>query len=157
MVPFFTKCLDLAIRETRVVTILRDRGELPAGSYVFHEFYCDDLSCDCRRVMIVITRAEDEEMRERLATISYGWESPAYYRKWSGEDDPEYNASLARPELAPLARFTAYSDRLLDLFKECLAEDPALRKRFARHYRQFRAAVRGPLRRPPDGGRRKRK
>ena len=157
MVPFFSKCLDLATRETRVVTILQDRGVLPAGSYVFHEFYCDDLNCDCRRVMIVITRAEDEEMRKRLATISYGWESPAYYRTWSGEDDPEYNASLARPELAPLSPLTAYSDQLLDLFKECLAGDPALRERFARHYRQFRAAVRGPQRQPPGSGRRKRK
>lgn len=155
MIAFFTKCLDIAVRETRVVTLLDDRTGIPAGSYVFHEFYCDDLTCDCQRVMIVITREEDMEMRQRLATISYGWESPEFYRKWSGEDDPEYCRSLASAELALLSPLSPYSDLLLDLFKECMTEDPSLRERFARHYRQFRAAIQGPGRRPPGGGRRR--
>lgn len=93
------------------------------------------------------------EMRERLATISYGWETPEFYRKWPGEDDPESNRSLARAELAPLSPLSAYSKLLFDLFNQCMTEDPSLRERFARHYRQFRAAVRGPVRRPPGGGR----
>lgn len=157
MVPFFTKCLEIAVRETRVVTTVREREGLPPGSYVFHEFYCDDLSCDCRRVMIVITRAEDEQMRERLATISYGWESPAFYRKWSGEDDRDYCHSLARAELAPLAEQSEHAHVLRDLFVECMEDDPALRERFARHYQQFRAAIRGRVRRPPVGGGRRRR
>ena len=70
MVPFFTRCLETAVRETRVVTLPRDDQGIPRGSYVFHEFYCEDLTCDCRRVMIVITRAEDEELRERLPRLS---------------------------------------------------------------------------------------
>lgn len=119
---------------------------------MIHEFYCDELTCDCRRVMIVITRAEDEEMRECLATISYGWESPEFYRKWSGEEDPEYNRSLAGAELAPLNVQSVHAPVLRDIFVGCLEEDPALRGRFARHYRQFRAAGRERRRRPPGGG-----
>lgn len=156
MIPFFTRCLETAMRETRVVTTLSERQGLPPGSYVFHEFYCDDLSCDCRRVMIMIARADDVDLRDVLATISYGWASPEFYRKWSGEEDPEYCRSLARAELAPLAAQSRHADALLDLFTGSLEEDPALQARFARHYRQFRAAIRGPVRRPPGGGRRRR-
>ena len=156
MAPFFTRCLETAVRETRVVTLPHDDQGIPRGSYVFHEFYCEDLTCDCRRVMIVITRAEDEELRERLATISYGWESPEFYRKWSGEDDPDYYHALARAELAPLSERTRYSPALLAVFIECITGDPELKKRFPRHYLQFRAAVRGHEHRPP-GSRGKRR
>ena len=156
MVPFFTRCLEIAVRETRVVTLPHDHQGIPRGSYVFHEFYCDDLTCDCRRVTIVITRAEDEELRERLATISYGWESPEFYRKWSGEDDPDYYHALARAELAPMSEHTNYSQALLALFIECMSWDPALKERFPTHYRQFRAAVRDLAPRPPGSGGRRR-
>lgn len=157
MRAFFTECLETAMRETRVVTLPQASNGVPAGQYVFHEFYCDDLSCDCRRVIIVVGYAEDEEMRQPLASISYGWERPEFYRKWSGEDDPDYHRLLASAHLDPIAPQSSIADALCDLFQRCVAEDHALRERFARHYREFRRSIRGPVRRSSGGGRIKRK
>lgn len=153
MRPFFTQCLKTAVRETRVVTLPQAQNGVPAGAYVFHEFYCDDLTCDCRRVMILVGRSEDEEIREPLATITYGWESPEFYRKWSGEDDPEYHRQLASAMLDPAASQGPFADALCALFIECISQDAILRDRFAHHYRQFRSSIRRRPRRPPGGRR----
>ncbi|MBA3441078.1 MAG: hypothetical protein H0T92_14530 [Pyrinomonadaceae bacterium] len=50
MTPFSTKFADLAWQETRTITVC-GRDELPDGEYAFVESYCDEASCDCRRVM----------------------------------------------------------------------------------------------------------
>jgi hypothetical protein len=152
MIAFFSKCLETAVRETRNVTLLEDRNGVPAGTYVFHEYYCDDLRCDCRRVIVVVSRAEDEEMSEPLATISYGWEMPAFYRKWSGEDDPVYHRMLASVTLEPLTQMSVVAEGLRHLFEEVLENDPQFKRRFHRHYLEFRSAVRGPVRRSTGGG-----
>lgn len=157
MRAFYSVCLETAVRETRTVFVPADRDGLPAGHYVFHEYYCDDLSCDCRRVTIMVMRAGDEEMTEPLATISYGWDTLAHYRKWSRETDPAYLREMASATLEPLMPQSSYSEGLLELFEECLENDPALKRRFHRHYLEFRMAVRGPVRRPPGGGRIKRR
>jgi len=52
LVPFLIVDPELAVKETRVVTLLgADRG-VPSGSYGLIEFYCPDPQCDCRRVLL---------------------------------------------------------------------------------------------------------
>ena len=42
---------DLAERETRTATVLLDNldGQLPPAEYAFHEMFCNEPRCDCRR------------------------------------------------------------------------------------------------------------
>ena len=80
MQAFFERLGDLAFKETRSVTIPAGNA-IPADEYGFLEYYCTDDNCDCRRVIIrVVGRHSGNKL---WATISYGWENAAFYRKWS--------------------------------------------------------------------------
>src|SRR2546426_1807799 len=94
-------------------TLFRSK-ELPDGDYGFIELYCDEPGCDCRRVMIDVLRPETG-WSEIWATISYGWESLDFYRKWGGAaSDP---IEMKGPYLDPLNPQTTYSSALLNLFR----------------------------------------
>ena len=81
MTPFMERFPEVGARETRSVTVT-NRQDLPDGEYSFLEFYCNEPGCDCRRVMIDVLRPETGWSKV-WATISYGWESLDFYRKWS--------------------------------------------------------------------------
>jgi hypothetical protein len=136
MIPFALKFPELGAQETRTVQVTGLRA-LPDGSYDFLELYCDEPGCDCRRVMISVLR-EDTGMRKIWATISYGWETVEYYRKWGGVfKDP---AEIKGPYLDPLNPQSEHAHALLDLFRHVL-RSPQYVARLKRHYRMFRAAV----------------
>ena len=80
MIPFAERFPELGARETRSVTAIH-RPDLPDGEYGFLELYCDEPGCDCRRVMIDVLPPETG-WSKIWATISYGWESLDFYRKW---------------------------------------------------------------------------
>jgi hypothetical protein len=85
-------------------------ADLPDGEYGFLEFYCNEPGCDCRRVMIDVLRPETG-WSKIWATISYGWESLDFYRKWGGiASDP---IETKGPYLDPLNPQTKYSPALL--------------------------------------------
>lgn len=86
--PAFEKFFpDLARKETRVVTLAgpNPKGHEP-GPNAFIQYYCTDPNCDCRNVYIQII---NERFRAPLATISYGWDSKAYYKEWMGAADED--------------------------------------------------------------------
>lgn len=136
MTPFMDRFPDVGTRETRSVTVLPDQ-DLPEGSYGFLELYCDEPGCDCRRVTIVVLRPETG-WSKMWATISYGWESKRFYRKW-GLDESELSQAKG-PYLDPLNPQTPYSPALLDLFR-WLLESPDYVARLKRHYKMFRESV----------------
>ena len=82
MIPFMERFPELGVRETRSVTATCQQ-DLPDGEYGFLELYGDEPGCDCRRVMIDVLRPETG-WSKIWATISYGWESLDFYRKWGG-------------------------------------------------------------------------
>jgi len=136
MIPFLEKFPELGARETRSVTATH-RQDLPDGEYGFLELYCDEPGCDCRRVMIDVLRPETG-WSKIWATISYGWESLDFYRKWGGADsDP---IEIKGPYLDPLNPQTKYSSALLNLFR-FLIQSPDYVERFQRHYQMFRESV----------------
>lgn len=51
MTPFYTRFHNLAFKEMRVATI-QEGTALPPGEYGFLELYCNEQTCDCRRVLI---------------------------------------------------------------------------------------------------------
>jgi hypothetical protein len=136
MTLFMERFRDVGPRETRSAKIT-EPGDLPVGEYGFMEFYCDEPGCDCRRVTISVLRPETG-WSKIWATISYGWESADFYRKWSraGSDPVE----MKGPSLDPLNAQSQYSSALLDLFRVVL-ESTEYVDRLKRHYRMFRDSV----------------
>src|SRR5512142_1112519 len=92
MIPFHSVLPELAQREVRCVHVgvspdPAAEAALPADEYVYLEFYCDDLTCDCRRVLLqVISKAQPDKV---FASINYGWDKESFYRKkmpWAPDD-----------------------------------------------------------------------
>jgi len=133
MMAFYNRFKDLAFTETRVSTVLPGKA-IPADEYGFLEFYCDDTRCDCRRVMIKVLGQRSGD--KAWATISYGWESPEFYRKWAGADllDTE---EMCRPTLDPLNPQSPHAAFFLSVFEETI-QDKTYVERLQRHYAMFR-------------------
>jgi hypothetical protein len=135
MTPFVEKFPQLGPAETRFIKAM-GAPDLPDGEYGFFEFYCNEPGCDCRRVSIIVLRPETG-WRKFWATISYGWESVDFYRKWSYGQDPQ---EMQGPSLDTLNVQSQYSSALLELFREVL-RSPGYVGRLKRHYQMFRASV----------------
>jgi hypothetical protein len=136
MTPLVERFPEVGARETRSVTVTH-RQDLPEGEYGFLELYCDEPGCDCPRVMIDVLRPETG-WSEIWATISYGWESQDFYRKWGGAaSDP---IEMKGPYLDPLNPQTKYSTALLNLFR-ILLQSPDYVERLKRHNQMFRDSV----------------
>ncbi len=132
MRQFYDLCPETAIRETRTIITFK-QSLLPDDEYGFVDFYCDEPDCDCRRSTIQV-RAKNQGL---VATLSYGWESLEFYEKWYRAPSEE----ITGVTLAPTMPQSKYADKLLELFKETLLNDPEYASRFPRHYRQFKAAI----------------
>jgi len=133
MESFATKFRDVACREMRILTIT-EHDTLPGGEYGFLEFYCNEAGCDCRRVVLRVVRPDTGA--RVWASINFGWESAAFYRRWSPRD-PD-SAIMVGATLDPFNPQSQYADALLDLFREMVREDPGYVTRLARHYRMFK-------------------
>jgi len=135
MVPFYTLFHDLAFQEMRSL-IIRGSRDLPDGEYGLLELYCDDICCDCRRVIInIITPKSGPKI---WATINYGWESIDFYERWMGSD--KYAEECKGPYLDPLNTQTEYSPILFDYVKFML-EDEEYVERLKEHYKLFKQAI----------------
>ena len=134
--PFHNRFPDIALRETRTLTVL-DMPGLPLGDYAFTEAYCNESGCDCRRVFFNVIQGETGRV---VATIAYGWESTEYYVKWLGRDDPAAISSLQGPALN---LGSPQSELALALLAQMplLLSDPQYVARLKRHYQMFKAAV----------------
>ena len=153
MAPFHELFEDVARRETRFITILADDGPMPRGEYGLFESYCDEPGCDCRRVFINVGRPGTKGL---LATIGFGWEGKAFYRKWmKAPVGDELTDRMSGAQLEPMQRQSDLAPALLRLVRELVLSDPAYVERIKRHYRVFREKVdarggadAGPSRRP---------
>jgi len=139
MTPFHSLLPEVAQREVRCVhlgatTETTPEPALPADEYLYMEFYCEDLDCDCRRVFLqVISKGQPGKV---FASISYGWEKESFYRKrmpW----DPDEAKGTVQGELDPLNEQSEFAEDFLDLFQRVVLDEP-YRLRLRRHYRLFR-------------------
>jgi hypothetical protein len=139
MTPFHSLLPEVAQREVRCVhlgatTETTPEPALPADEYLYMEFYCDDLDCDCRRVFLqVIAKGQPGKV---FASIGYGWEKESFYRKrmpWN----PDEAKGTVRGELDPLNEQSEFAEEFLDLFQRVVLDEP-YRLRLRRHYRLFR-------------------
>jgi hypothetical protein len=132
MLAFYSRFGELAFKETRSVTIPAG-NPVPADDYGFLEYYCTDENCDCHRVIIrVVGRLSGDKV---WATISYGWKSAAFYRKWSPGVD--YAEEWIRPTLVPLNPQSEHAEDFLAFFGQMI-QDKTYVDRLKRHYKMFR-------------------
>jgi hypothetical protein len=135
----------LAEAETRVLTLPPgDNTGLPSDSYIFHEMFCNEKGCDCRRVFFSVV---SENYKRTEAVIAYGWETKAFYAKWMGDSDLATLVELQGPVLNVGSPQSQSAPAILQLVKEVLLKDPAYLERIKRHYALFRQKI--------DGGKRK--
>jgi hypothetical protein len=141
---FYTRFRELALRETRTMTILRRTSDgLPPGEYAFLEMFCDEPGCDCRRVFLYVISPNTQEA---LAVIAYGWEDRAFYARWMGSKNPRDLDELQGPVLNLLSPQSKLAPAILEAFKEFLLTDSAYVERLKEHYELFRSTIRGKAR-----------
>ena len=132
---------DVARREMRSITTNR-HPEIPDGDYLFVEAYCNESNCLCHRAYIHVYGPQPDQAGKTgfLATISFGWESEAYCRRWAKY--PIGKAELAEfrgPALVSTCPQSRLAPALLRVFEQML-EDFEYAKRIVRHDRMFQAA-----------------
>ena len=136
--PFYERFRDLAIKETRNITIFEGHPTLPADEYGLVELYCNDENCDCRRVIFNVL---SKNRNDYVAVIGYGWESANFYRQWTSRKDPEVVRELQGPILNPLSPQSELAPALLELMRELVLKDPLYVARLNRHYQMFKEKV----------------
>lgn len=137
--PFYTRFPEVAEHETRTVTVLDPISfNLPLAQYSFIEMFCDEPGCDCRRAFFTVVSSADNATK---AVIAWGWETPAFYRKWLGMGDPHLLNDLKGPGLNLGSPQSELAPALLKLFQDVLLQDNAYIERVKRHYDMFRATV----------------
>jgi hypothetical protein len=129
--PFDLICPDIARLEQAACIVSTPTFHVPPGRYVLREFYCTELRCDCRRVLVQFFHSDNGLAPQVLASINYGWERPRFYRKWSRV--PEMWREMARPTLEPFAEQGPEAESFLALFKDSI-QQPAFIDGFRRHY-----------------------
>lgn len=139
MIGYFDVFPEKAQTELRTATITGGRrchDDIPDGQYLFTEYYCPDLTCDCQRLLVKVLRVTSADTRpEDVATISYTWNEQAD-SIWS-----KLTADMPNPFLDPLNRQAKYAEALLDFWREMTACDPVYVERLKRHYHELRGAV----------------
>lgn len=87
---------------------------------------------------MILLVSDDSRDGPPLAAINFGWESRAFYAKWSG--DRALAAEMASATLESFAPQGRHAEDFLYLVAREL-RDPAYLARIKRHYGEFRAAV----------------
>jgi hypothetical protein len=129
MMPFDVLFPDLASEETRVIRNV-GRTDLPEGSYLFREFYCNEPKCDCWRALLHVHWVERKRV---VATLNYAIEpEPPPF-----EDDP-------RVFIDPINPQSEYSDVLLRIFEQMIESDAEYHERLVRHYTMWKEIVDDP-------------
>lgn len=142
MLNYFDYFPEKTQTELRTIHFIDDRrnDSIPLGSYVFTEFYCTDLECDCQRLLVKVLRFKSaRDQPEDVATISYTW-NEALDDAWSFllEED------ISNPFLDPFHRQADYAMDLLELWHVMVQRDEAYAERLKRHYTELRAAHADP-------------
>jgi hypothetical protein len=105
----------------------------PAGAYVFIEFYCPDLSCDCQRLLVKVFHiSKPKSMPKEVATISYTWNEDL--------DDSwkDIISDVSNPFLDPFHRQAKYATELMGFWYDMLCHDHEYAERLKRHYAELR-------------------
>ena len=136
---FGSRFPEIAEKETRNITIMDTRRfGLPCGTYIFHEMFCCEHGCDCRRVFFYVTSVPRHNVE---AVVCYGWESADFYKKWYKDDNPDMIVEMKGPALNLASQQSKHAPAILELVKNLLIKDKDYMERVKRHYNMFKADV----------------
>lgn len=144
--PLYERLPEVAVAETRTIYLPEEENphNLLSGSYSFVEAFCNEISCNCRRVFFSVYYSPDMESppgKKPLAVIGYGWDSMAFYKKWMRNNDNKMAKHLTTPILNELSYQSEYARSILKMFNDLLLKDKQYMERVKRHYRLFRAQL----------------
>ncbi len=109
---------------------------LVGGMFLFNEYYCTDLNCDCQQVLVKVLRVWSEETPpENIAVFSYSWNLDNDLTRMIGGLD------LPNPLLDPFHSQASYAAELMEFWNDMFERDRAYAARIRRHYREIRATV----------------
>ncbi len=125
---FFDEFPDLMSTEVRYLKFLDSPTDssslIPKGRYEFFEFFCSNVNCDCKRVIINVM---SYELNKSWVIIHYKWGT--WGRKPEFQLDPE---NIDDP----------LSNEFLEFFKEMIRRDRRYAARIEKHYLQFKKRMR---------------
>ncbi|TVQ04917.1 MAG: hypothetical protein EA381_00020 [Planctomycetaceae bacterium] len=143
MIPYFEKFPEKRSTELRTTRFLEgnENASIPCGTYVFTEYYCGDLTCNCQRVLIKVLRVADPEYwpeevatapPKEIATISFTW-SDELDEGW--EDILE---DVDNPFLDPFHFQDRCAEAMMDFWYDMYQNDSDYADRLQRHYWELR-------------------
>jgi hypothetical protein len=109
------------------------------GPYQMIDLFCQDYTCDCHKVSIVIVDAAKKSV---LATVAYGWKSKGYYYKWGL--DKETAELLSSGFLDPFGVQTLHGSTFLRFIRHKINSDPRFMSQIKKRYRLFKEYVSNP-------------
>ena len=120
----FISSFELLGDTTPIRTLaIKGSPSLPDGEYALAESYCGDLSCDCRKVMIMV-----HHNQRFVSLINYGWESAEFYTEWyGGHMDARTLAEMQGPNIDLSSPDLVSPVAMLDFFIEVLNDNPEYR------------------------------
>ena len=124
--------------ELRTATFMDGRpgDPLPDGTFLFTEYYCADLKCNCQQVIVRVLHARSMNARpDEVATIIYSW---------NPNTDPKWKllfSNVPNPVLNPFHRQAPFAPAILDFWREMVGYDQAYVSRLERHYHEIRAKI----------------
>jgi len=155
MIKFGEQFQDVAVRQTVLLCIDPPRKQFSVKDYVLLEYYCDEPDCDCRRVVLDVVSSD--QPGRIFASIHFGWENSAFYRKWA--QTPADARLLKQGVLDPTVLHCDWADLLLDHVREEVLANPKAVARFKKHYamlkreqRKRAKAAKSALEPPPRRG-----
>ena len=90
------------------------------GTFLFTEYFCTDLRCNCQRVLVKVFHVRSEDTPpDEVATINYSWD-PSTDEMWA-----RLNLDIPNPFLDPLHRQAPYASELFDFWCEMIERDKA--------------------------------
>lgn len=126
---------QMAALDQRYLTLSNDSPPKLRGIYRVADLYCQDPSCNCHKVSLVFL----DKNQKVHATISYGWKSKTFYRKWGLDKDAIQ--SLTYGFLDPWAQQSEYAPLFLQAFLSSLKRDPNFIARLKSRYSFFKKAL----------------
>lgn len=105
-----------------------------AGVYEISDLYCQDPSCDCRKVSLIFYKN-----KKVWATVAYGWKSEAFYRRWGLDKSASH--SLAKGFLDTFSHQSEVSPIFLKAFLLTLKKDPKFIASLKARYALFKKTI----------------
>lgn len=117
---FFNELYPETARQETLLVRMKD-DQLPNGDYAFLEYFCDNPTCHCRRVLLDVVLLDDRHPKnsKTIATIEYEWQKPL---------------SKKNPSLNKDAKQSALAKSTLSVFSHLVKSNAFITERFRRHF-----------------------